>query len=341
MICDECLDRAKGDSTSQFESKTHKLLKHFLHSLNSDEVDTTSDRNSELVSLIMHRLATLQSSVIDSEIQAEIRSPKTHETLKGNCCENKFLRHENRSVALLRTLMGFGKLGIDAGYDSLPIEKLYSLCTAYEAILSLKHSKVTTAPAVMRNLIIYKTTHNRQLLEAVGAPSGGRHSFLEGIMNASLPSLNPPINDFVNCDDNLQVKRVISSSKLKEGFKHTVKVVDSHICLQNKDDVHNSVLKNEANQPKNWLRDPTVSDVEVFELKIEEYQIEARRVRSTLLNRWLEDESKDLQMGVDPVTKLTRLRRSRPDDLHIFPCVKCGGEGRYLSITSVTSWRLE
>ena len=87
LICDECLDRAKGDSTTRFESKTHKLLQNFLHSLDSDEVDTTSNRNSELVSLIMHRLATLQSSVIDSEIQAEIRSPKTHETLKGNCCE--------------------------------------------------------------------------------------------------------------------------------------------------------------------------------------------------------------------------------------------------------------
>ena len=226
--------------------------------------------------------------------------------------------------------MGFGKLGIDAGYDSLPIEKLYSLCTAYEAILSLKHSKVTTAPAVMRNLIIYKTTHNRQLLEAVGAPSGGRHSFLEGIMNASLPSLNPPINDFVNCDDNLQVKRVVSSSKLKENFKHTVKVVDSHVYLQNEDDKTGHVLKDRNNQPRNWLKPPTEADINLFEVRIEDYQMKARKVRFNLLDQWLAEET-TCNQEFDPIAKLIKLRRSMPDDHNIFPCLSCGGEGIFES----------
>ena len=146
-------------------------------------------------------------------------------------------------------------------------------------------------------------------------------------MNSDLPKLRPPVNDFVNCDDNLQVKRVVSSSKLKEGFKHTVKVVDSHISLQNIEDQTGHVLSDLSNRPNNWMRKPTASDVDVLEKKITEYELEGRKVRSILLNKWLKSEMKDINLCRDPVGKLIRLRRSMPDNHYIFPCVECGGEG--------------
>ena len=341
LICDVCLQKAQQAQKPPLEEKTFVFLQNILDYLNSNEVDTSSDRNNDIVARIMHKFASLQSAAIDCEIQAEIRSSKSHQNLKVKRSEESFLSDSKRNIALLRTLQGFAKIEVETKYDTLPADKLYAFCSAYEAILSMKHSKVTTAPAVMRNFILYKTTHNRGLLESIGAPSGGKHSFLESLMRLSLPRLSAPNNDFVNCDDNLQVKRVVSSSKLKEGFKHTVKVVNSHVHFQNEKDQSNHILTNEFNKPKFWLKQPTVSDVEEFERKIELYQVDARSVRATLLKGWLADVSKDIESNIDPVEKLVRLRRSRPDNENIFPCPMCDGLGgvhiyaRLMSILSL------
>ena len=64
------------------------------------------------------------------------------------------------------------------------------------------------------------------------------------------------------------MKRVVSSSKLREGFKHSVKVVNSHIFLQNANDQTGQILKDENNKPSCWLRSPTASDVDDFSKKI-------------------------------------------------------------------------
>ena len=102
---------------------------------------------------------------------------------------------------------------------------------------------------VLRNLRLYKATHSQKLLEVIGAPSGGQRTLLRSLINEELPPLMPPSNDFVSCDDNLQVKKVTSSSKLKEQFKHTVKVVNSNVYFQNTSDKLSHVLKNAQNQP--------------------------------------------------------------------------------------------
>ena len=275
-------------------------------------------------------MATLNSSFLDSEIKHEMRTPKSHQNLKENSSALQFLVSPDRSLVLLKTLMGFSKMEIDCDLKSLTDKKIYALCTAYEAILSARHSKVVTAPAAMRNVILLKTTHNRHLLESVGAPSGGQYSFLCSIINSSLPRLMPPCNDFVSCDDNLQVKRVVSSSKLKENFKHTVKVVDSHVYLQNEDDKTGHVLKDRNNQPRNWLKPPTEADINLFEVRIEDYQMKARKVRFNLLDQWLAEET-TCNQEFDPIAKLIKLRRSMPDDHNIFPCLSCGGEGIFKS----------
>ena len=260
FVCDNCL--AKAERETQSETQTFSALSEIFRCLDS-VLDTASSRNTELVSVIMHRLASTQSSLLDSEIQLELKSCKSHQILKNEGGELDFLSKPNRSEVLMNTFLGFANLNANTPLQMVTEKKLYALCTAYEAVLSLKHSSVTTAPAVMRNLRLYKTTHSRQLLETVGSPSGGKHTLLNSVINAELPTLLPPNNDFITCDDNLQVKRVTSSSKLKEEFKHMVKVVNSHVHFQGRDDKIGHVLKNKANQPKNWLKTPDKSEIEI------------------------------------------------------------------------------
>ena len=323
VVCDKCLGKAEVETTQ--EQTTFAALCDILQCLDS-VLDSGSSRNAELLSVIMHRLAFTQTSVIDSEIELEIKSCKTHESLKKESCELQFLSKGNK--VLIKTLLGFSKFALNTELEQLSSKKLYALCTAYEAVLSLKHSKVTTVPAVMRNLRLYKATHNRDLLDTVGAPSGGKHTTLSLVMNADLPTLLPPTNDFISCDDNLQVKRVCSSSKLKEAFKHTVKVVNSHVHFQNTKDKLSSVLKDEANQPNKWLKKPEKFQIEDFEVKIVTYEREARKVRSNLVGGWLTEELSDVGENRDPVAKLIKLRRSRPSEHVVYPCPNCGGEGK-------------
>ena len=311
---------------SESEMKTFLLLTDILNSLGSD-LNTTSARNKELLSSVMYRLANSQSSVLDSEIQSEYSVRKNHEILRAESSELVFLSKTNKNCVLVKTLLGFAKLEISSELQNLSPARLYALCTAYEAILSMKHSLVTTAPAVMRNVMLYKITHSRQLLDMVGAPSGGTYFVLDYIIKSELPKLFPPTNDFVSCDDNLQVKRVISSSKLKEGHKFTVKVVDSHVNFQNNSDKQTHVLKKEENKPVHWLKKPDKPDVDEFENKLPGYEIEGRKVRSVVVGCWMSDELGDLKENRDPVAKLTRLRRSRPEEQNLYPCPSCGGEG--------------
>ena len=151
---------------------------------------------------------------------------------------------------------------------------------------------------------------------------------LRQILNSDLPPLPTPHNDFILCDDNLQIKRVISCSKLKENHKLTVKVVNSHVFFQIEKDTQSKVLKNELNQPKYWLKPPTKSEVDKFESKILSYETEARKVRTRLVEGWLSEELADITVHRDPVSKLSWLRRTRPGEHVLYPCPGCGGEGR-------------
>lgn len=325
IVCVNCLSKAERETVQ--EQMTFEALGDILQCLER-VVDTSSSRNSERQATIMHRLASTQSSALDSEIQSEIKTCRNHEMLKKESCELLFLSKTNRNQVLVKTLLGFANFDSNFTLQLLTEKKLYALCSAYEAILSLKHSLVTTAPAVMRNLRLYKTTQKRDLLETIGAPSGGKHTTLTNVINEDLPTLLPPTNDFITCDDNLQVKRVCSSSKLKEKFKFTVKVVNSHVHFQNTSDKNSSVLKNKDNQPKNWLKKPAKVQIEDFEGKIVTYEREARKVRSNLVESWLSEELTDLKENRDPVARLSRLRRSRLSEHVLYPCPNCGGEGR-------------
>ena len=81
----------------------------------------------------------------------------------------------------------------------------------------------------------------------------------------------------------LQVKRVVASSKLKENFKHSVKVANNHAYLKNVIDEDTSVLKTEECKPSHWLKQPSASEVEQFLKKSDEYVKSAKKVRTKLL----------------------------------------------------------
>ena len=323
-VCHTCLVQAERDTSS--EQTTFEALSDITKCLDSVS-DISSYRNADLVAAILHRLAGTQTRNIDFEIKSEFGTPKTPKTLQKESSEILFLSKPNKNQAVIKTLLGFASLDSQTELNKLTPKKLYALCTAYEAILSLRNSLVTTAPAVMRNLRLYKTTHSRELLETIGAPSGGKSTTVGSVMNAELPKLLPPEKDFVTCDDNLQVKRVTSSSKLKEQFKHSVKVVNSHVHFQNETDKVSSVLKNEKNQPKNWLKQPDSECIEKFEEKVSSYEKDARKVRSNLVSGWLAEEVEDQNVSRDRVAKLSRLRSSRPGEYVLYPC-PCGAEGK-------------
>ena len=139
----------------------------------------------------MHRLAQLQSNRLNQEIQSELKTLKTHRVIKSEFKEIVFLTKINRNSVLIKTLLGFGNIESDTNLENVSEKKLYALCTAYEAILSLKHSNVTTAPAVQRNLRLHKATHSSDLMESVGSPSGGRHYMLRQILTASFHPFLP------------------------------------------------------------------------------------------------------------------------------------------------------
>ena len=135
IVCDNCLTKAEWETQS--EIKTTAALSDILKFLDS-VVDSTSSTNTELVSVIMHRLALSQSSALDKEIQLELKTCKNHETLMKESCELKFLSKTNKSEVLIKTLLGFAKLEADTSLQILTEKKLFALCTAYEAILSMK-----------------------------------------------------------------------------------------------------------------------------------------------------------------------------------------------------------
>ena len=107
VICANCL--AKATSETQSEVKTFALLTEIAENLEMD-LDTTSRRNSELVSIIMHRLAVSQSSVLDAEIQSELKTSNTPQTLKSESSPLQFLSKPNKSASLDQDLVWICKV---------------------------------------------------------------------------------------------------------------------------------------------------------------------------------------------------------------------------------------
>ena len=124
----------------------------------------------------------------------------------------------------------------------------------------------------------------------------------------------------------LQVKRVVASSKLRENFKHSVKVANNHAYLKNVIDEDTSVLKTEECKPSQWLKQPSPSEISKFVEKSEEYAKMAKKVRTKLLSNWWTEYFCNEKFLVE---KFNTLRNSNPDS-NIWPCPRCDKLSMYL-----------
>ena len=85
---------------------------------------------------------------------------------------------------------------------TLSSAKVKSLCIAYESLLGITNTNLTTAPSIARNLKLLKATHSRVLLAETGYPTGGSYSLIQNLSISPLPELVPPsTGDFVSADD--------------------------------------------------------------------------------------------------------------------------------------------
>ena len=113
---------------------------------------------------------------------------------------------------------------------------------------------------------------------------------------------------------------MIPSGKLQENFKFTVKVNNSHVYIQNVDDLDGSILKNPENLPEEWLHNPRGSEIDQLIEKVKVYEKQAKDVRHRLLTDWLNEVLNENKKLVDPVGKLNSLQEMREN---VWPCQNC------------------
>ena len=122
-----------------------------------------------------------------------------------------------------------------------------------------------------------------------------------------------------------KVKRVVASRNLKENFKFSVKVNNSHVYFQTKSDKEKEVLTKQSNMPQNWLKSPTSEQVDIFTKNITKYEKEAKTVRKILVNDWAHEVVEESKKSVGPVVKLSYLRSLREN---VWPCPQCSELGK-------------
>ena len=201
-ICDICLNKAhKGDpfEVTDILNQIESLVKHisYVTSIKSKE-------NEAKIVTIMSGLAKTQTLSINEECEKLIGTKNDHNLVRNGSAEITFLTSESRNKVLLGVLMSFCNVK-NSDLSSVSDKKIEGLSNAYESILNCRNNKVITLPALSKNLRLLKQTHNKGLLSSVSYPSGGKYWTVQNLANLKLPELQPPSQDFVSTDDNIQV----------------------------------------------------------------------------------------------------------------------------------------
>ena len=273
----------------------------------------------------MNVLISTQNNSVKNECNAILKQENTHRTVKSGCSPMQFLNGVDRNKVLLQVLKSFSNVG-NEDFQTISSSKSERICLAYETVLSARHLLIVTHPSLSKNMRMLKLTHNKALINSLGYPSGGKYETIRKLLNEDLPELMPPTGDFCSTDDNIQVKRVVSTRDLKENFKFSVKVVDNHTFFQNVSDKHSSILKNPDLQPQYWLHQPRTNEVEQFEQIINSYKKVAKKVRSDLLTTWIKQEESS---HGDLVQRISYLRSTNNEN--IWPCARCSANGNKIS----------
>ena len=201
-VCELCIQLAKS-----LEDPLHKNLTETLTMLNS--VTIVESVTVSLLESMLLKIAAILRQSFSKECWIESRSVKTLETIKKESSCIEFLCHKNRNNVIINTLLSL------AGQDNisevielrkLPQKKIRNLCLAYESLMGLSNSNLTTAPSVLQNIRLLKATHSRDVVRVCGYPTGGSYTMLQTLATSPLPVLSPPqCGDFASADDNLQV----------------------------------------------------------------------------------------------------------------------------------------
>jgi hypothetical protein len=184
------------------------------------KLDSVFDCDSDLVSLlesIFVKIAAILHQSFARECLAESKSVKTFKTIKteSNCID--FLCHNSRNKPIINTLLsltGHDIISEKSDLRKLSQKKIKNLCLAYESLMGLSNSNLTTAPSVLRNIKLLKATHSRDFVSICGYPTGGSYTLLQTLATSPLPVLNPPqFGDFASADDNMQVNIICWSEQ--------------------------------------------------------------------------------------------------------------------------------
>ena len=201
IVCEVCIQNAHKSNPD------FKLLSEVYSKL-----DNLQDCDSDLLELLFKvfvKISVILHKGFAEDAVLESKSVKTHKKIKIESDNIDFLCNDNRCFPVINTLLGLSghKLLSDKNeLRKLPEKKIFNLSLAYESLMGLTNSNVITAPSLMRNLKLLKSTHSRNLISVCGFPTGGAYKLLQKLATGSLPELDPPkIGDFVSADDNLQV----------------------------------------------------------------------------------------------------------------------------------------
>ena len=202
LVCSECLVTARRD-----EDGVYKHLLALSEGLNT--VDYCDGELLKLVDTVFVKLAKIVSHRFQDDTSMEHFSVKSLNDIKMKSQPLDFLMHKQRCTVVIACLAALS--GVDmtikmAEIQTLSRLKVNNLCLAYESLMGLANSNLTTAPSIARNLKLLKTVHSKVLLTEIGYPTGGSYTLLQNLSTALLPELKAPqAGDFVSADDNIQV----------------------------------------------------------------------------------------------------------------------------------------
>ena len=167
VICQACLDRAKGGDTWEITNTLNQILELARF---SDQTQVKCSENIGKICEILNILIKTQDDSLNKECSDLICAENDHNSVKLGGSPLDFIKSSNRNRVLVQTLKSFSKLS-DIHLENGPTKKIERLSLSYETLLSTRNLRVVTLPSLSKNLKLVKQTHNKSLVNEVFLPS--------------------------------------------------------------------------------------------------------------------------------------------------------------------------
>ena len=220
-VCDNCYE--KGRDAPGIGSVLEKLTELVEVLVNKD---VKQAENVKTLGKIMKILATTQSKSLNTECKDIVANKPSHVSIRSESDPVDFLKSKQRNLVLVETLEGFGNSDINCSGS----KRVESLSIAYETILHARNLNVITLPSLAKNVRLLKCTHDKNLINLVGYPAGGRYKTVHNLIKSELPELFPPTKDFISVDDNCQVRVQHAMCYITQNHHLLKETRESRIC---------------------------------------------------------------------------------------------------------------